>query len=149
MPFCSRNIRILALLAAAREQYHQPVAVLAEVNPVPRTKINPVLIDAGTDTFNIRKVTLHHPMDRCRHLDRRGYVQTIEPFGLRTDSLGIKVLSNLYHVIHMVSYMLPLSMPEQRSILYLGGTVVPVVAHSPLQGLSNKLSRRIAVCLDE
>jgi hypothetical protein len=46
-----QQICILALLAAIRQQYHQPVRVLAEVDPITRAKINPVLINAGINTL--------------------------------------------------------------------------------------------------
>jgi len=105
--FCGGNIRILALLGTTREQYHQPIPVLAKVDPIARTKINPVLIDAGTHTFHVREVTLLHPMDGCRHLDRSGHIQAIEPFGIRAAPLRIEVLSNLCHMTHIVAYMLP------------------------------------------
>jgi len=85
----------MALLGTTREQYHQPVPVLAKVDSIARTEINPELIDACTHTFHIREVTLFHPMDGCRHLDCSGYIQTIEPFGIRTVSLSIEVFSNL------------------------------------------------------
>jgi hypothetical protein len=51
LAFKPLHIRILALLGAARKQCYQPVALLTEQNSVPPTKINPVPIDAGTDTF--------------------------------------------------------------------------------------------------
>ncbi len=94
--------------ALSRQQYPHPGASWrhpraisptgphpCQVDPITRTKINPVLIDAGTDTFHVREVTLLHPMDRCRHLDRSGDVQAIEPFGIRAAPLCIEVLSNL------------------------------------------------------
>ena len=58
MHFRGSNICILALLGATREQYHQPVPVLAEVDPIARTKIDSVLVGAGTHTFQQREVTL-------------------------------------------------------------------------------------------
>jgi hypothetical protein len=48
MPLRGSNICILALLSATRQQYHQTVPVLAEVDPIARAKINPVLINIGT-----------------------------------------------------------------------------------------------------
>ena len=79
MPFRGSNNCILALLCAAREKYHQPVPVLAEVDPIAKAKINPVLINAGTNTFHVREITLLHPMDCHPHFDRRGHIQIIEP----------------------------------------------------------------------
>lgn len=49
-------------------------------------------------------------MNRCRHLDRSGYIQAIEPFGIRAAPLRIEVLSNLCHMAHIVAYMLPFDM---------------------------------------
>jgi hypothetical protein len=79
--------------------------VLAEVNPIARTEINPVLIDTGSHTLYIREVTLLHPMGRCGHLDRSGCIQAIEPLGIRAVSLRIQVSPNLYYVTHIVTYM--------------------------------------------
>ena len=95
MPFRGSNICILALLGTTRQQYHQPVPVLTEVDPIARAKISPVFINADTNTFHVREITLLHPMDGCRHLDRSGYIQTIEPFGIRTVTLSVEVFSNL------------------------------------------------------
>ena len=52
MPFRGSDIRILALLGATHEQYHQPIPALTKVDLIPKTKINPVFIDAGTNTFH-------------------------------------------------------------------------------------------------
>ena len=106
MPFRGSNICILALLGATRQQYHQPAPVLAEVDPIARAKINPVLINAGANTFHVREMTLLHPMDGCRHLSRSGYIQTIEPLGIRTVTLSVEVFSNLYHMTSLLSHKL-------------------------------------------
>lgn len=115
MPFCSSDICILALLDTTREQYHQLVPVLAKINSITRTRVNPVFINAGANTFHIREVSLLHPMDCRYHLDRSSHVQANKPFRLRTVSLSIKVFSNLYHN-RIVAYMLPLEIPVQRWI---------------------------------
>ena len=47
--------------------------------------------------------------------------------------LTVEVFSNLYHVTHMVAHMLPLSMPQQRSVSFTGlchwAIVAPTAAH--------------------
>ncbi len=78
-----------------------------EADSIAKAKINPVLMDAGTDTFHVREITLLHPMDCCRHLDHSGDIQVIELFGIRAAPLRIKVLSNLCHITYMGAYMLP------------------------------------------
>ena len=83
MPFCDSNIGVPAFLATAHVQYHLSAPVLTKVNPLVRTEINTELIDTGTNTFHVREVTLLHPMDGCRYLDRSGHIQTIEPCGIR------------------------------------------------------------------
>jgi hypothetical protein len=75
--FPGSDIGVLPLLGTAREQYNQPVTVLAKIDPITVTEIYPELIDAGTYTFHIRGVALLHPMDGCRYLDRSGHIQTI------------------------------------------------------------------------
>jgi hypothetical protein len=45
-----------ALLGATRQQYYQPLPVLAEVDPIARAKINPVPINAGTTPFTLEKL---------------------------------------------------------------------------------------------
>ena len=110
--FRGSNIGVLPLLGTAREQYHQPVPVLAKIDPVTGAEINPELLDAGTHTFHRREVTLLHPVDDCRRLDRSGHIQTIKPFGIRTFSLSIQVLSHLDHMTHIVAYMLPFLIPK-------------------------------------
>jgi hypothetical protein len=107
MPFRGSNICILALLGSTRQQYHQPVPVLAKIDPITGAEINPELIDAGTHTFHVREVALPHPMNGCRHLDSIGHIQAIETFGIRTVSLSIQVFPNLYPMTRMVAYMLP------------------------------------------
>jgi len=51
MPYGGSNIFNLALLGATREQYHQSFSVLAKIDPISGTEINPKLIDAGAALF--------------------------------------------------------------------------------------------------
>jgi hypothetical protein len=46
----------LALLGAAAEQNNQPLAVLAEINPVARTEIDPQFEHTRTNTFDVRDI---------------------------------------------------------------------------------------------
>jgi hypothetical protein len=43
--------------SAANKDY-KPVAIFAEVNPVPRTKSNPVLVNTGPNTLSVGKIAL-------------------------------------------------------------------------------------------
>ena len=115
VPFCGSNVCVPALLGSTREHYHQPVPILAKIDPTARTKIDSVLIDADTHTLHVGEVTLLHSMDCRRRLDRSGHIQTIEPFGIRTVPLSIEVLvfSNLRPI---VGAFLPFAMPTQRGI---------------------------------
>ena len=45
---------LLASFHTAPKEDHQPLAIFPEVNPVTRTKINPVLVNASSNAFRIR-----------------------------------------------------------------------------------------------
>jgi hypothetical protein len=104
---CGSYVRILALLGAASEQYHQPVAVLAEVNSIAGAKVDSVFKNTGTKTLNIREVALPHAIERYRHFDGSCYIQVIEPFGIGTIAIVIKVFSYFNHTRLMVTFLLP------------------------------------------
>ncbi len=65
---CGVDIVLLALLSAAAEQNDQPPAILAEINPVGRTKIDPQFEHAGTDALDVRDIAQGQPGQSCRHL---------------------------------------------------------------------------------
>jgi len=69
----------MALLGTASEQYHQPVAVPAEVNSIAGAKVDSVFKNTGTKTLNIREVALLHAIERRRHFYGNCYIQVIEP----------------------------------------------------------------------
>jgi hypothetical protein len=51
---------LLAFFRSAAKEDHEPLAVFAEVNPLARTKINPVLVDTSPNALGIRKIALLH-----------------------------------------------------------------------------------------
>jgi hypothetical protein len=50
---CSGDIFLLAFFRPAANKDYQCVSIFAEVNPVARTKINPVLINTGPNAFGV------------------------------------------------------------------------------------------------
>jgi len=61
------DIPPLPFLRSTTDQNHETPAILAEIDPQPWTEVDPVFIDAGTNTFNIREVALLKARQRYRH----------------------------------------------------------------------------------
>ena len=60
------NVAVLALLRPAAEQDEHGIAVFAEVDAIPGSKIDSVLEYAATDAFDIREVPQLQPSKRRR-----------------------------------------------------------------------------------
>ena len=106
---CANNLSRQQYLhpGATRQQYHQPVSVLAEVDPIARVN-NPVLINAGANTFHVREITLFQPMNCRRHLDRGSHIQTIEAFRNARTTPYFEHVTSSAHSHSMVAGGLPL-----------------------------------------
>src|SRR5579859_7349775 len=94
---CSSDVFLLTFFRSAANKDHKPVAIFAEVNPVARTKINPVLINTSSNALGVRKIALLNACQSSRHLGRRFSVQTIRPSGKWTMSAPVKVFAYFDH----------------------------------------------------
>src|SRR5439155_17194424 len=79
----------LPFLCAPAEQNHDPLAVLAEVDPMPWAEIDLELVDALAYAFDTREISLAHPRRSNRHPRRRDGVQTVEPAFKRRAAIGM------------------------------------------------------------
>jgi hypothetical protein len=82
--------------SAANKDY-KPVAIFAEVNPIPRTKSNPVLKHTGSHALSVGKIALLDARQGSRNLDRRFPAQAIKPNCIRTAPAPVKVFAYIDH----------------------------------------------------
>src|SRR5262245_10143855 len=93
-PVLSRlNVVLLVLLGSTRDENHERIAVLAEIDAVARSEIDPAFEYACADTLHIRKVAHFHTRQRSSDLGCRRCVQTVEPAGERASAGRVEVLS--------------------------------------------------------
>jgi len=71
--------RALPLLRAAAQKYHDRLAVLAEIDPVTRAKIDLRLEDTASDPFDGREVALPEAVQRGADLRCGVRIQIVEP----------------------------------------------------------------------
>jgi hypothetical protein len=63
------DIFLLALFRPASNQDHESVTIFPEVNPIARTKINPILVDTTSNSLGVGKIALLHPRQRSGDFD--------------------------------------------------------------------------------
>jgi hypothetical protein len=95
----SRDVAILALLRPAAEQDDHGFAVLAEIDSVAGTEIDPVFENPGADPLNVRKVSQLHPADSRRDLRGGRRIEAAKPIGERARALPIEILESRHHFI--------------------------------------------------
>src|SRR5579883_2395709 len=93
-----RDVRLLAFFRTAAEKYHEPLAILSEVDAVTRTKINPVLVNASPNPLCIRKIPLLHSRERSSNFRGCFFVQAIGPRGEWAVSTTVQVFAYFDHV---------------------------------------------------
>ena len=91
------DILLLAFFRSAANKDYKAVAIFAEVDPVARTKINPVLINTGPDALGVGQIALLDARQSSRHLGCRFSIQTVRPSGIRTASASVKVFTYFDH----------------------------------------------------
>src|SRR6266849_5618155 len=65
-----RDVLLLAALGTSRQQNHEPVAVLAEIDPVSWPEIDPEFLDPCPDALDVGKVAKLDARQRDRDRDR-------------------------------------------------------------------------------
>jgi len=91
------DIVLLALLGAAAEQDDQPLAILAEIDPITGAECDPEFENAGTDAFDVREITQRKPGQSRRHLRGGLRVQAVEPGLVGVAASRIEIFPNIYH----------------------------------------------------
>jgi hypothetical protein len=93
----SMDILLLTFFPSAANKDYNPVAIFAEVNPVARTKDNPVLMNTGPDTLGVGQIALLDARQSRRHLGCCLPVQTVRPSGKRAASTPVEVFAYFDH----------------------------------------------------
>jgi hypothetical protein len=89
---------VLASFRAAAKEYHQPLAILPEVDAVTRAKINPVLVNASPNALCVRKIALLHSCESSGNFRGCFFVQAIGPRGKWAVSTTVQIFAYFYHV---------------------------------------------------
>lgn len=91
------DIALLALLGTAAKQDNEMRAVLAEINPVAWTKIDPQFGHAGSEPFDIRHVAKREPGQSCCHFGSSFRIQPVKPKLIRIAAVPIEIFANVNH----------------------------------------------------
>jgi hypothetical protein len=97
----------LPLFRAAAQQDHKRLSVLAEVNAVAGTEVDPAFKNARTDAFHFREISMLHPHKRNGCLGGGRCVEPFEPVGERFVSVLVNVAAQLDHQIIIVTFSVP------------------------------------------
>src|SRR5260370_27175578 len=81
-----RDVLLLAALRTSRQQNQEPVAVLAEVDPVSWPEIDPEFLDPCPDALHIGKVAKLNARQRNRHLRGGLSIEALKPVPVWTRS---------------------------------------------------------------
>src|SRR5215472_4549821 len=86
------DVLLLALFRSAAEQNNETLPVLAKIDSVSLSEIDPVFEHSGTDAFHVREIARRRPR-QCRcHLGGGLCVEPIEPLCTRPPALAVVVL---------------------------------------------------------
>jgi hypothetical protein len=77
------DVGVLAFLGATAEQNDQHVAILPDINAIPRPEVDAVFRDTLADRFYSGEVALLHAIQRCGDLGRGNGVESRKPLGVR------------------------------------------------------------------
>jgi hypothetical protein len=92
--FGARYIFLLAFFGTSAEQDYKSITILAKINTVSRSEIDPAFENALSDTFGRRKITLLHSDESSGDLARGRRIEPIEPFGIRAVAISADILSD-------------------------------------------------------
>src|SRR5258706_16419629 len=93
---CCRDVLLLEALGTSRQQNHEPVAVLAEVDPVSWPEIDPEFLDPCPDALDVGKVAKRDARQRDRDLRGGLSIEALKPGPVRAVSICIVVFKNLH-----------------------------------------------------
>jgi hypothetical protein len=79
---CNDDVLLPTFLGSTGNQDYQPLAILAEINPVAGTKIDAVLVNARPYTLGVRKIALLDAGQRGCYLYSRLAIQAVKPGGV-------------------------------------------------------------------
>src|SRR5258707_1806 len=88
--------RDVPALGTSRQQNREPVAVLAEVDPVSWPEIDPEFLDPCPDALDVGKVAKRDARQRDRDLCGGLSTEALKPGPVRTVSICIEVFKNLH-----------------------------------------------------
>jgi hypothetical protein len=86
-----------ALFRPPAEQYHQGVAVLAEVDAISGSEVDSVLEHAGPDALHVREIPQFQPPHGRGDLCGGDGVERGEPVSERTRTVALEELQNRQH----------------------------------------------------
>jgi hypothetical protein len=92
-----RNVALLALLRAARQQNHQRFAVAPEIDAVSRPEVDPVFEHAFANRFDVGEVTVLQPNKSSRDLGAQNRLQFRKLLREGLHTAGGHVVAKLGH----------------------------------------------------
>ena len=83
--------------SSAPEKDHKSATVPTKINSVAGSEVNAVHLNASSDAFGVREISLSHSRDRDRHLSGSRCVATIEPFCIGAPAVSSDIFKDLNH----------------------------------------------------
>src|ERR671918_705541 len=94
-----RDVPVLASLGASRQQDHEARAVPAEIHPVPRPPVDPVLQNTAAHALDVRKIADLDPSEGDGDFRSGSRVQVLEPSRERAVPALIHILPDQQHTL--------------------------------------------------
>jgi hypothetical protein len=107
------DIALLPLLGSAGQQDDDRLAIPSEINPITRTKIDPIFQHTFSHAFHIGEIALFDASERADDLGAGCRVQFREPFGEGTFTARGNVIAD-FKLERRVTYMLPYVQGQRR-----------------------------------
>jgi hypothetical protein len=102
----SLNIALLPLFGPATKEHDDLLSISAEINSIPRPKIDSVFENSCADALYVREISLPQPLQPDGHFGGSLRIKCVEPAGEYTGPSAIQIFDDLHGYI--VPYMLPI-----------------------------------------
>lgn len=92
-----RDVVLLAPFGSPAEENDDLLAVLSEVHAVPGAEVDPALVNAGANAFDVGEVTQPDAIKSRGDLSRSLGIQRVEPLAKGVAAAGIAIFADAHH----------------------------------------------------
>jgi hypothetical protein len=94
---CVQNVTLLPFLCPARQQDHKRIAIPAEIDPIPRTEVDPEFENPLANTFDIGVIARRDALQRGGNFGGCKNLKILHPVGEGRFAIIVHVIADFGH----------------------------------------------------